>query len=166
MLDHYREALARGSDAPPPDSSLAREQLRRLIETAIAALPDALPTIAGLAAELRDLSGRLDALDAGDAEGLEVLVVHEEQRRLVRWQRPGLAECAQVDVVLQPERGTAELLAQRQRQLEEALQIADKLGERVYLPQLLLLEAMGGGFTSITRSAAELSIVCLAEKNG
>ena len=30
---------------------------------------------------------------------------------------------------------------ERRRQLEEALQIADKLGERVYLPQLYLLEA-------------------------
>ena len=45
MLDHYREALARGSEPPPPDASLAREQLRRLIETAVADLPDAFRTV-------------------------------------------------------------------------------------------------------------------------
>ena len=30
----------RGSDTPSPDSSLAREQLRQLLEKAVAALPD------------------------------------------------------------------------------------------------------------------------------
>ena len=39
-----------------------------------------------------------------------------------------------------------------QRQLDEALQIADKLGERVYLPQLYLLEA------AIARSRGERAV--------
>jgi RNA polymerase sigma-70 factor (ECF subfamily) len=45
MLDTYREALARGSEPSPPDASVARDQLRRLIETAIADLPDAFRTV-------------------------------------------------------------------------------------------------------------------------
>ena len=45
MLDHYREELARGSEAPPPDALVAREQLRRLLESAIAALPEGFRTV-------------------------------------------------------------------------------------------------------------------------
>ena len=45
LIDSYREALMRGSDTPSPDSSLAREQLRQLLERAIAALPDGFRTV-------------------------------------------------------------------------------------------------------------------------
>jgi RNA polymerase sigma-70 factor (ECF subfamily) len=40
VLDVYREKLMAGSEAPPPDAAVAREQLRRLLEHAIADLPD------------------------------------------------------------------------------------------------------------------------------
>jgi RNA polymerase sigma-70 factor (ECF subfamily) len=38
-LDDYRDALMRGSQPEPPDSEIARRQLRLLIERAVAALP-------------------------------------------------------------------------------------------------------------------------------
>ena len=38
-LDSYREACMRGSEAAAPDAALAREQLRQLIERAVAGLP-------------------------------------------------------------------------------------------------------------------------------
>ena len=40
MLDAYREALMRGSQPQAPDATLAREQLRVMIERAVAGLPD------------------------------------------------------------------------------------------------------------------------------
>ena len=40
MLDEYREKLMRGSVTTLPDGSLAREQIRRMLEEAIAKLPD------------------------------------------------------------------------------------------------------------------------------
>ena len=39
-MDQYRERLMRGSDTPTPDEALARGQMRRLMEQAIAGLPD------------------------------------------------------------------------------------------------------------------------------
>ena len=44
-----------------------------------------------------------------------------------------------------------------QRQLEEALQIADKLGERVYLPQLFLLKLRSPA-RAATAAAADASV--------
>jgi len=40
VLETYRERLAQASAAPAPDASVAREQLRQLIERAVAELPD------------------------------------------------------------------------------------------------------------------------------
>ena len=40
ILDEYREKLMRGSMTSLPDGSLAREQIRRMLEEAIARLPD------------------------------------------------------------------------------------------------------------------------------
>jgi RNA polymerase sigma-70 factor (ECF subfamily) len=40
LLDTYRERLAQASAEPPPDATVAREQLRQLIERAVADLPD------------------------------------------------------------------------------------------------------------------------------
>ena len=40
VLDHYRETLMRGSQPVQPDAGLAREQLRVLLERAVAGLPD------------------------------------------------------------------------------------------------------------------------------
>jgi len=45
LIDQYREALMRGSETPSPDSSLAREQLRQLLERAVAALPEGFRTV-------------------------------------------------------------------------------------------------------------------------
>jgi RNA polymerase sigma-70 factor (ECF subfamily) len=44
VLDAYRETLMRGSEPDAPDVSLAREQVRKLIEKAVAELPDVLRT--------------------------------------------------------------------------------------------------------------------------
>ncbi len=40
VIDTYRERLAQASAEPPPDAAVAREQLRLLIERAVADLPD------------------------------------------------------------------------------------------------------------------------------
>lgn len=40
VLDTYRERMAQASAAPAPDATVAREQLRLLIERAVADLPD------------------------------------------------------------------------------------------------------------------------------
>lgn len=56
VLDHYREALMRGSNADAPDVSLAREQIRKLLEQAVAELPDHLRTVFVLR-EIEGLSG-------------------------------------------------------------------------------------------------------------
>ena len=44
-LDSYREAMMRGSDQDAPDAALAREQVRGLLEKAIADLPEAFRTV-------------------------------------------------------------------------------------------------------------------------
>jgi len=41
VLEAYRETLTRGSALDAPDVSVAREQIRKLLEQAIADLPDA-----------------------------------------------------------------------------------------------------------------------------
>jgi RNA polymerase sigma-70 factor (ECF subfamily) len=45
VLDSYREMMMRGSDPVPPDSALARAQLRQLLEQAIRGLPDAFRSV-------------------------------------------------------------------------------------------------------------------------
>ena len=45
VLDNYREQLARGSRAPNPEGEAAREQLRSILEQAIAALPEGFRTV-------------------------------------------------------------------------------------------------------------------------
>jgi RNA polymerase sigma-70 factor, ECF subfamily len=45
VLDTYREALMRGSEADAPDVTVAREQIRKLLEQAIAELPDNFRTV-------------------------------------------------------------------------------------------------------------------------
>lgn len=45
VLDAYREKLMAGSETPPPDATIAREQLRRLLEHAIAGLPEIFRTV-------------------------------------------------------------------------------------------------------------------------
>ena len=45
VMDEYRDKLMRGSEAPAPDAAFAREQLRALLEEAIAGLPDSFRTV-------------------------------------------------------------------------------------------------------------------------
>jgi RNA polymerase sigma-70 factor (ECF subfamily) len=45
VLDSYRENLMRGSEAEAPDVTLAREQIRKLLEQAVADLPDTFRTV-------------------------------------------------------------------------------------------------------------------------
>jgi RNA polymerase sigma-70 factor (ECF subfamily) len=40
MIESYRDRLMRGSEAPAPDASVAREQLRALLEREVGALPE------------------------------------------------------------------------------------------------------------------------------
>jgi RNA polymerase sigma-70 factor (ECF subfamily) len=44
LLDDYRTALMRGSDSDAPDIVVAREQIRKLLEQAVAELPDVFRT--------------------------------------------------------------------------------------------------------------------------
>ena len=45
VLDAYRENLARGSQVESPDAAVAREEIRKLLEQAVAKLPDAFRTV-------------------------------------------------------------------------------------------------------------------------
>lgn len=45
VLDDYREALMRGSQAETPDAAVAREEVRKLLEKAVADLPDSFRTV-------------------------------------------------------------------------------------------------------------------------
>ena len=56
VMDVYRETLMRGSQADAPDAAIAREQIRQLLEKAVAELPDAFRTVFVLR-EVEGLSG-------------------------------------------------------------------------------------------------------------
>ena len=56
VLDDYREAVMRGSEAERPDAAIAREQIRRLLEQAVAALPDSFRSVFVMR-EIEGLSG-------------------------------------------------------------------------------------------------------------
>lgn len=45
VLDRYREVLMRGSETAQPDAAVAREQLRQLLERAVASLPQAFRSV-------------------------------------------------------------------------------------------------------------------------
>ena len=55
LLDSYRERFAQASVAPAPDAAVAREQLRLLIEQAVASLPDGFRSVFVLR-EIEELS--------------------------------------------------------------------------------------------------------------
>lgn len=79
MLDDYRDALMRGSDAALPDVELAREQMRRLLEHAVAALPEGFRTVF----VLREVEG-LSSEETADALEIPVATV---KTRLFRARR-------------------------------------------------------------------------------
>jgi RNA polymerase sigma-70 factor (ECF subfamily) len=56
VLDDYRDALMRGSDSEQPDVTVAREQVRKLLEHAVADLPDVFRSVFVLR-EIEGLSG-------------------------------------------------------------------------------------------------------------
>ena len=45
MFEAYRDKLMAGSETPPPHAALAREQLRKLLERAVADLPEIFRTV-------------------------------------------------------------------------------------------------------------------------
>jgi RNA polymerase sigma-70 factor (ECF subfamily) len=81
VLDDYRDALMRGSAAEGPDVALAREQIRRLLEQAVAELPETFRSVF----VLRDIEG---ASSEETAEILDIPVatvktrLHRSRRRL------------------------------------------------------------------------------------
>ena len=79
VLDDYREALMRGSEADPPDAAVAREQIRRLLENAVANLPDVFRTVF----VLREIEG-LSSEDTAAVLGVPVATV---KTRLFRGRR-------------------------------------------------------------------------------
>jgi RNA polymerase sigma-70 factor, ECF subfamily len=90
VLDDYREALMRGSDGELPDAAVAREQLRRLLEHAVAELPDQFRAVF----VLREIEG-MSSEDTAEALGLPVATVKTRlfrgRRRLQRMLAPEVA---------------------------------------------------------------------------
>jgi RNA polymerase sigma-70 factor, ECF subfamily len=79
VLDDYRDALMRGSDAEMPDVTAAREQVRKLLEQAVAALPDPFRTVF----VLREIEG-MSSEETAETLGLPVATV---KTRLFRSRR-------------------------------------------------------------------------------
>ena len=79
VLDAYREKLMAGSETPAPDAAVAREQLRRVLERAIAGLPEIFRTVF----VLREIEG-LSVEDTSDALGIPASTV---KTRLLRARR-------------------------------------------------------------------------------
>lgn len=92
VLDVYRETLMRGSQADAPDVSVAREQIRRLLEKAVGELPEAFRTVF----VLREVEG-LTSGETADILGIPVATV---KTRLFRGRR-------RLQEMLQPELGNA-----------------------------------------------------------
>ena len=79
VLETYREKLMAGSENPAPDAAVAREQLRRLLEHAIAGLPNTFRTVF----VLREIEG-LSVEDTAEALGIPAATV---KTRLLRARR-------------------------------------------------------------------------------
>lgn len=79
VLDAYRERLMAGSQPSQPDSAVAREQLRRLIERAVAGLPEIFRTVF----VLRDVEG-MSVEETADVLGIPAATV---KTRLLRARR-------------------------------------------------------------------------------
>ena len=92
MLDEYRDRLMRGSAPAAPDAELARQQLRLLIEAAVADLPDAFRTVF----VLREIEG-LSVDDTAEALAIPPATV---KTRLLRARR-------KLQGALQPHVGSA-----------------------------------------------------------
>lgn len=89
MLDDYREALMRGSATEDPDAALARDQIRKLLEKAVADLPETFRSVFVLR-EIEGLSSEETAeiLDVPTATVKTRL--HRSRRRLQEMLAPEL----------------------------------------------------------------------------
>ena len=89
VLDHYREALMRGSAAEGPDVAVAREQIRKLLEQAVAELPESFRSVF----VLREIEG-LSSEETADILDVPVATVktrlHRSRRRLQEMLAPEL----------------------------------------------------------------------------
>jgi RNA polymerase sigma-70 factor, ECF subfamily len=92
VLDAYRESFMRGSETESPDAAIAREQIRKLLETAVADLPDLFRTVF----VLREVEG-LDNEQTAEVLGIPPATV---KTRLFRARR-------RLQEMLAPELGTA-----------------------------------------------------------
>jgi RNA polymerase sigma-70 factor (ECF subfamily) len=92
VMDTYRDTLMRGSDAEAADVAVARNEIRKLLEQAVAALPDAFRTVF----VLREVEG-LTGEETADILGVPVATV---KTRLFRGRR-------RLQEMLAPELGTA-----------------------------------------------------------
>ena len=89
VLDNYREALMRGSAAEGPDVALAREQVRKLLEQAVADLPESFRSVF----VLREIEG-LSSEETSEILDIPVATVktrlHRSRRRLQQMLAPEL----------------------------------------------------------------------------
>lgn len=79
VLERYRENLMRGSEPAAPDETVAREQLRQLLERAVAALPPSFRTVF----VLREVEG-MSVEETSEALGIPAATV---KTRLLRARR-------------------------------------------------------------------------------
>ena len=90
VMDSYREALMRGSEPEAPDVALVREQIRRLLEQAVADLPDVFRSVF----VLRDVEG-LSSEETAEILDVPVATVKtrlfRSRRRLQEMLAPELA---------------------------------------------------------------------------
>ena len=86
LLDSYREALMRGSEAAAPDAVLAREQLRQMIERAVAGLPQGFRSVF----VLREVEG-LSVEETAEALDIPAATVKTRLMRARRKLREALA---------------------------------------------------------------------------
>jgi len=89
VLEDYREALMRGSQAENPDVSVAREQVRKLLEQAVGALPQSFRSVF----VLREVEG-LTSEETAEILDIPVATVktrlHRSRRRLQEMLAPEL----------------------------------------------------------------------------
>ena len=91
VLDAYRENLMQGSEAESPDVAIAREQIRKLLEQAVAELPDPFRTVF----VLREIEG-LSSEETAEILDVPVATVktrlHRGRRRLHEMLAPEMSD--------------------------------------------------------------------------
>jgi RNA polymerase sigma-70 factor, ECF subfamily len=90
VLEAYRENLMRGSEVELPDAAIAREQIRKLLEQAVARLPDAFRTVFVLR-EIEGLSGEETAEVLGLAPATVKTRLFRARRRLQQMLAPEMS---------------------------------------------------------------------------